>query len=67
LAQPDVGVVVLDEAEAKAVGRLCGISGHSDVVDVHVALHATEHGHHVVTSDPDDIRVVNPSLPLVVV
>ena len=65
LAKPEVGVVGLDETEAKAVGRLCGMSGHSDVVDVHVALHATEQGHHVVTSDPDDIRAVNPSLPII--
>jgi hypothetical protein len=62
LAQPEVTVPVLDEATARAVGILCGRSGHSDVVDVHVALHATELGHHVVTSDPDDIRAVNPSL-----
>jgi len=65
LAQPEVTVPALDEATARAVGLLCGRSGHPDVVDVHVALHAMEHGHHVVTSDPDDIRAVNPSLPLI--
>lgn len=67
LAQPEVTVSALDEATARAVGMLCGRSGCSDVVDVQVALHATEQGHHVVTSDPDDLRAINPVLPLVVV
>lgn len=65
LAQPEVFVSVLDEAVARTVGLLCGSSGHTDIVDVHVALHATEHKHHVVTSDPDDIRAVNPSIPII--
>src|SRR6478735_12015468 len=39
----------LDEDTARAVGELCGASGHDDVVDVHVALHARLHDHRVVT------------------
>jgi hypothetical protein len=65
LAQPEVNVAVLDEATAKAVGQLCGITGQSDVIDVHVALHATETRCHVVTSDPDDMRAISPSLPVI--
>lgn len=65
LASRGVSVVALDEDAARAVGVLCGRSGHPDVVDVQVALHATEQGHHVVTSDPDDIRAVNPALPII--
>ena len=57
----------LDDDTARAVGRLCGLSGHADVVDVHVALHALLHHHAVVTSDPDDIRLVDASLPLIAV
>jgi hypothetical protein len=67
LATPELIVVPLDEATARAVGVLCGQSGHSDVVDVHVVLHATEMGHQVVTSDPDDIRAVNPSVPVIAI
>jgi predicted nucleic acid-binding protein len=67
LAGHEVQVPALDEQAARAVGVLCGQSGHHDIVDVHVALHAMETGHHVVTSDPDDIRAVNPSLPIIVV
>ena len=63
------GVVVspLDELTARAVGELCGRSRHADIVDVHVVLHAREHGHRVITSDPDDLRRVDPTLPLIVV
>jgi hypothetical protein len=67
LAQPEVQIPALDGTSARAVGRLCALSGHADVVDVHVVLNATEKGHHVVTSDPDDIRAVNPSLPVIAI
>jgi H2-forming N5,N10-methylenetetrahydromethanopterin dehydrogenase-like enzyme len=46
---------------------LCGRSGHADVVDAHVALHASERGHDVVTSDPDDLHRIAPGLRLIVV
>lgn len=55
----------LDAETARAVGRLCGLTGHSDVVDVHVALHARLHDLAVVTSDVDDLRRVDPTLPLI--
>lgn len=64
LAQPEVSVPVLDEVTARAVGQLCGLSGHHDVVDAHVAMHALRENHAVVTSDPGDIHSVAPSLTL---
>ncbi|MCL2091448.1 MAG: hypothetical protein FWH11_09565 [Micrococcales bacterium] len=67
LGDPKVHVVPLDDTTARAVGLLCGRSGHPDVVDVHVVLHAREHDHTVVTSDPDDLWAVDPGLALVVV
>jgi hypothetical protein len=60
-----VTAVSLDPDTARAVGQVCGLSGHSDVVDVHVVLHARLHDHAVVTSDPDDLRRVDPSLALI--
>ena len=60
-------VAVIDAATARAVGELCARSRHRDVVDVHVVLDARAHGHLVVTSDPDDLRRVDPTLPLIVV
>ena len=67
LGDPAVNVPPLDDTTARAVGLLCGRTGHPDVVDVHVALHAREQGQTVVTSDPDDLRTIDPTLSLIVV
>ncbi|MDQ6523789.1 hypothetical protein RB608_09275 [Nocardioides sp. LHD-245] len=65
LKQEGVVVVGFAESTARLVGELAGVTGHADVTDVHVALHARQHRHAVVTSDPDDIRAVDPSLPVI--
>jgi len=52
---------------AKAIGRRCAANGHTDVVDVHVALCARARDHAVVTSDPEDIAKVDPFLPILTV
>ena len=65
LGDPQVHIPPLDGPTARAVGALCGRSGHSDVVDVHLALHALEQGHSVVTSDPGDLSRVHPQLVLI--
>jgi hypothetical protein len=57
-------VVALDDLVARSVGLLCGRSGHSDVVDVSVALCARQRNLHVVTSDPEDLRAVDDALIL---
>ena len=53
-----------DVLAAREVGRLCGATGRHDVVDAHVAWHARSRGHLVVTSDPGDLRAIDPALPL---
>lgn len=65
LADPAASVPPLDELSARAVGLLCGRSGHPDVVDVHVALHARDAHHAVITSDGNDLRAVDPTLRLI--
>lgn len=65
LNDPLVNVPALDDLTARAVGVLCGRAGHPDIVDAHVALHAREHGHTVVTSDPKDLHAIDSSLRLV--
>jgi predicted nucleic acid-binding protein len=57
-------VIPLDQRLALRVGARCAATGVADVVDVSVALCARDRGHPVVTSDPDDIRAVDPSLTL---
>lgn len=60
-----IDLAIMTPNVAKAVGLLCAASGHSDVVDVHVALCARERHHAVVTSDPDDIVRIDPRLELI--
>ena len=67
LTAREVQVVALDDLTARAVGVLCELSGHSDLVDVHVVLHAREHHHHVITSDPTDLARVDPTITLITV
>jgi predicted nucleic acid-binding protein len=57
-------VVALDDPAARAIGLLCGRSGHADVVDVSVAICARQRNLHVITSDPEDLRAVDTSLVL---
>ncbi|MGH9098822.1 MAG: PIN domain-containing protein [Acidimicrobiales bacterium] len=60
-----LAVYPLDLSEAKAAGTLCGLTGTSDVIDAGVALLARRHGATVVTSDPEDLRRLDPHLSLV--
>ncbi len=62
LKSSDVDIAVMTLSVARSVGLICADSGHVDVVDVHVALCARERRHAVVTSDPDDIARVDPTL-----
>jgi hypothetical protein len=65
--QPTADVVALDRVDATNVGRLLAASGTSDIVDAHVVICARRSGQHVVTSDPGDLRVLDPSIQLVTV
>jgi hypothetical protein len=58
-------VVPLDRKLALRVGARCAATGSADVVDVSVALCARDRGHPVITSDPDGIRAIEPSLVLI--
>ena len=56
-----------DAARAKRAGQLCGVAGTSDVVDASVVLCARARSHRVVTSDPDDLRRLDPRIELIVI
>ncbi len=57
-------VVPLDRRTAKRAGQLCAATGTSDVVDASVVVCAHDRGQPVVTSDPDDLRRLDPHLRL---
>lgn len=65
--QPTTDVVPLDRVDATSVGRLLAASGTSDVVDAHVVICARRAGQRAVTSDPDDLRALDPTLQVVTI
>lgn len=67
LRQPRTQVVPLDRVDATSVGRLLAASGTSDIADAHVTVCARRAGHAIVTSDPDDLRALDPKARLVTI
>lgn len=61
----DTTIHPLDGPLAKASGQLCAATGTSDVVDASVVLVARIAGGITVTSDPDDLRRLDPAAELV--
>ena len=65
IRQPTTDVVPLDRVDATNVGRLLAASDTRDIVDAHVVICARRQGQQVATSDPDDLRLLDPDLRLV--
>ena len=64
LGSDSVEIESLDDVRARAAGQLCGATRTTDVIDASVALCARARGHAVLTSDPDDLRRLDPGLVL---
>jgi hypothetical protein len=67
IRQPSTDVVALDRVDATHVGRLLAASGTADITDAHVIVCARRSGQWVVTSDPEDLRRLDPNLEVVTV
>ena len=67
LASDACDVVPLDDLAARAAGQLCGVAGAGDVIDASVVLCARSRQHRVATSDPDDLRRLDPRTEVVVI
>ncbi len=65
LRQPTTEVVPLDRVDATSVGRLLAASGTADIADAHVVICARRSEQRVVTSDPGDLRLLDPAVQLV--
>jgi predicted nucleic acid-binding protein len=65
IRQPTTYVIALDRVDATNVGRLLAASGTSDITDAHVVICARRSNEHVVTSDPGDLRALDPALRLI--
>jgi predicted nucleic acid-binding protein len=67
IRQADTDVVPLDGADATAVGLLLAETATADIVDAHVVVCARRTRSVVITSDPGDIKRIDPGLLLVAV
>lgn len=65
IRQPGTDVIALGRVDATHVGRLLAASGTSDVVDAHVVICARRADQPVITSDPGDLRQLDPALRLI--
>ena len=60
-------IVPLDGGKAQAIGALLAKTGTADVVDAHVVVCARTAGYAVITSDPLDLKRLDPHLRLIAV
>lgn len=58
-------VVPLDGGYAQAVGALLARTGTADIVDAHVVICAQKSRNVVITSDPRDLRRLDPELRII--
>ena len=58
-------VIPLDAPHAQAVGVLLGQTGTADITDAHVVICAQSAGYAVITSDPLDLKQLDPRLRLI--
>jgi hypothetical protein len=65
IRQPTTDVVSLDRVDATNVGRLLAATGTSDITDAHVVICARRTGQQVVTSDPEDLRRLDPGVRVI--
>ena len=65
LRSEEVEVIPLDEELARSCGELCGASNTSDIVDASVVILARERRDVIVTSDPNDLRRLDPSAQII--
>ena len=65
IRQPTTDLRSLDGVDATSVGVLLAASGTRDIADAHVVICARRASQAIVTSDPDDLRRLDPSATLV--
>jgi predicted nucleic acid-binding protein len=65
IRQPTADVRALDGVDATSVGILLGATGTRDIADAHVVVCAKRAAQAIVTSDPDALLRLDPSVSLV--
>lgn len=67
LRSEEVEIIPLDEELVRSCGELCGATGSSDIVDASVVILARARRDPIVTSDPVDLRRLDPSAQIIAV
>ena len=65
LRSEEVEIVPLDEQLARSCGELCGAASASDVIDASVVITARERQDLIVTTDPGDLRRLDPAAQII--
>jgi predicted nucleic acid-binding protein len=65
LRSEEVEIVPLDEQLARSCGELCGAASAADVIDASVVIIARERQDLIVTSDPGDLRRLDPAAQII--
>jgi hypothetical protein len=67
LRSDEVEVIPLDEQLARSCGELCGAVNASDIIDASVVILARQRRDPIVTSDPNDLRRLDPTTQIITV
>ena len=67
LRSEEVEIIPLDAPLARACGELCGATNTSDIIDASVVILARERQDPIVTSDPSDLRRLDPAAPIIAI
>ena len=67
LRSEEVKIVPLDAQLARACGELCAAANSSDIIDASVVILARERRAPIVTSDPKDLRRLDPSAQIIAI
>jgi hypothetical protein len=67
LRSHEVEVIPLDEQLARSCGELCGAANASDIIDASVVILARQKRDPIVTSDPNDLRRLDPAAQIITV
>ena len=65
LRSAEVEIVPLDKQLARSCGELCAAARSSDVIDASVVIVARERRDPIVTSDPSDLRRLDPAAQII--
>ncbi len=65
LRSNEVEIVPLDGPLARSCGELCGATNSADVIDASTVILAKQRREPIVTSDPDDLRRLDPAAQII--